>query len=310
MTTTNSQPPETPPRRRTQQVIVGAANRSIVAHTFNFIINVNHKTIVGSLVIAATAVTVYYLFANDAKTLPDVALNRPESSANSSAVPAVTRTMPARVHRGVDKGTLLACPGSMVLVGHGSFVAEYRKDVLSPKDVDVELEAFCLDRTEVTMNDYLDKCPSCSPPCPEIPWETDADQVPARCVTYTDAELYCQSMRRRLPTEDEWAYVVRSAFVNGRFRAYDGVCWNRSEPCAVGTMMDDVTAEGAHDLLANVAEWTSCRSLDCTAGGIAIGGSFVNIVESELSWTKRVVRGKFERFSHVGFRCAASPSPG
>ena len=82
----------------------------------------------------------------------------------------------------------------------------------------------CFDRTEVTVADYA-ACVErgrCDPPLSYDPkfeddlyrafcnWQSpDArDQHPVNCVTFEQAQLYCESSGARLPTDVEWRWVA------------------------------------------------------------------------------------------------------
>ena len=100
-------------------------------------------------------------------------------------------------------------------------------------------------------------------------------QQPAVQMTWYAAGLYCARKGKRLPTENEWEAAARGR-EDRRFPWGDGLprCgqvtiaddgWIPGKPdclvpavsVPVGTMTQDVTPEGVHDLGGNVSEWTA-----------------------------------------------------
>jgi len=126
------------------------------------------------------------------------------------------------------------CPTGMLAVSVAGGVEE-RGRLASP---------YCLDRTEVTVADYL-LCVGtgdCTPPggqvrVPDIPskdlslWSrscngphSERSQHPVNCVDSGQAEAYCAAVGKRLPTEAEWQWAATGGEESRRFP------WGESKP--------------------------------------------------------------------------------
>jgi formylglycine-generating enzyme required for sulfatase activity len=187
----------------------------------------------------------------------------------------------------------------------------------------VTVKTFAMDRTEVTVDAYA-KCVSaggCSPAGTghdDCNAKRDASgDEPINCVTFPQAEAYCEWRHARLPTEEEWEYAARGK--EGRVHPWgDGHPKNRAcylrkpagqRTCSVASHPVDKTPEGIFDLGGNVAEWTTsayCNydGSDCKPGHrVTRGGSWDML-------NPAYVRSSFRDFVpdaawgyNLGFRC-------
>ncbi|MBK6534033.1 MAG: SUMF1/EgtB/PvdO family nonheme iron enzyme [Deltaproteobacteria bacterium] len=137
-----------------------------------------------------------------------------------------------------------SCPAGMQLVPAGMFQmgsSSGNADTRPPHAV--RLRAFCMDETEVTVAAYRG-CPTCAAPGTgaACTWGvTGRENHPVNCVSWFQADAYCQALGKRLPTEAEWEYAARGP--EGRVYPWGNtypdrqLCWNRrsSGPCAVGS---------------------------------------------------------------------------
>jgi formylglycine-generating enzyme required for sulfatase activity len=162
-------------------------------------------------------------------------------------------------------------------------------------------------------------------------WFTQTDLEPVVCVSWNDAEAYCQWLSDvegksyRLPTESEWEYACRAgsstAYCFGKFEFRFGwYAWylsnsgNRTHP--VGQKKPN--AWGLYDMHGNVGEWCSDRYGDYPSGAVTDptgastgssrvrrGGGWIDGAASCRS-ADRGRNGPSHRNSYLGFRLALS----
>ena len=113
-----------------------------------------------------------------------------------------------------------AATGDMVLIPAGKFMMGCNETVDSEWQDDekpyheVYLDAYSIDRHEVTLSDYR-KCVEsgkCKEPgsSGECNWgKSDRSNHPVNCVDWTQAGQYCEYAGKRLPTEAEWEKAAR-----------------------------------------------------------------------------------------------------
>jgi formylglycine-generating enzyme required for sulfatase activity len=186
------------------------------------------------------------------------------------------------------------------------------------------VRTFCLDRTEVTVSAYeacakVGACKTEELECGNAAtWgKKGAEFNPINCVTWDEAENFCQEHGKRLPSEAEWEWAARGgerawAFPWGDEPPGDRACWDgtgnaegdgqRKGTCPVGGASRGRSAAGAVDLAGNVREWTS------TPEGrhrVVRGGSWGDSSPEFLTSSFRGWNAPDERIELTGFRCAA-----
>jgi formylglycine-generating enzyme required for sulfatase activity len=172
-------------------------------------------------------------------------------------------------------------PGGTVSIGpHASDTPPQR----------VQVSPFFIDRTEVTVAAYL-KCAKARH-CKLPPYQPGCNstrkkprlQHPMNCISKRNAERYCTTQGKRLPTTAEWQAAAGGtdgrSYPWGNEAAGEQLCWQRrtnglEETCPVGSFPQGASPVGALDMAGNVAEWTSTVDPDSGMGGFFIrGGSY------------------------------------
>ncbi|MBK6846958.1 MAG: formylglycine-generating enzyme family protein [Proteobacteria bacterium] len=176
---------------------------------------------------------------------------------------------------GLPRGVAAAAPSS-VPIAAGWFVrgsAEGEPDERPPQRV--WLDAFAIDRFEVTRGQYADcvRAGRCRPP--QVYEGSQGLRLPVVGVSWEDARAYCAWRGQRLPTEAEWERAARGRTPRtypwgeelrcdranfGSF-AGDGLCAGRNpgRVVEVGSHATGASPEGVEDLAGNAWEWVADR---------------------------------------------------
>lgn len=216
-----------------------------------------------------------------------------------------------------------ATDSSIVKIPAGAYViGDDNRSVFARPRHTVQLAAFAIDRTEVTVDDYKQYANAT-----RTPWsnsETNG-RVPAIHVPWNDAGNYCAWRHKaagRLPTEFEWEAAARGP--GGRTFAWgegsagaraNTASFGREGPVSVGSFPTGATPDGVEDMVGNVWEWTS-SSFEAYPGAPALpdsmrnyrvsrGGAFDTI--DSLATTTLRGRLRFDtpaaNLVNTGFRC-------
>ncbi|MFH1018319.1 MAG: bifunctional serine/threonine-protein kinase/formylglycine-generating enzyme family protein, partial [Pseudomonadota bacterium] len=198
-----------------------------------------------------------------------------------------------------------ACPSDMAVIPAGEFLfGSDRNDpdwnsLVEPPAARMPLGKFCVDRYE---------------------FPNRKAAVPKTAVTWTEAQLACTQVGKRLCTQEEWERACKGPGARVRNRRFPyGDTWDpsrcdteRKEPgsgelsdrklAAAGTFPGCVTPEGVFDMSGNADEWTSSRGRFTTEARITHGGSFHHPGwRSRCSSLREVLQGTKDE--DIGFRC-------
>jgi formylglycine-generating enzyme required for sulfatase activity len=170
-------------------------------------------------------------------------------------------------------------------------------------------------------------------------YQTSEGALPMNCISWTDADAFCQAAGKRLPTEAEWEYAAGGGAEHRRFP------WGPAPPSAAllnscdrscvaspnhlppgqkpifdeddhfpqlapgGRFPAGDSKFGVHDMAGNVWEWTS--SPYCTYPEHACasqhrvfrGGGWGGAMLSNVRTSARMWSHPSHRYNDVGFRC-------
>jgi formylglycine-generating enzyme required for sulfatase activity len=193
-------------------------------------------------------------------------------------------------------------------------------DKTNDKAGEAKVASYCIDRTEVTASAYEAsvKSGTCTatqggdPSCNA--GVADRKNHPINCVDWSQANAYCESLGRRLPTEEEWENAARGRdgrpFPWGKDQPKEQLCWNRSAEgkpnttCPVASYAKGNSPFGVADMAGNVFEWTSTED---GAHRISRGGSWVLDNPDFVRSAFRVKSNPAMQDAGLGFRCASAP---
>jgi formylglycine-generating enzyme required for sulfatase activity len=193
----------------------------------------------------------------------------------------------------------------------------------------VTLKAYWIDQTEVTLRQFKTfenaqnyESKACG----------DGDNYPVACVTWYDAQAYCQWAGRRLPTEAEWEKAARGGLVGVQYpwgngspscipKAQNGAQYDACDGQTVPVKTFDVNGFGLYDMAGNVWEWVADwyqndyytnspshnppgpevgKNRVLRGGGWSYNGNYLRVAYRH---------GEVPEYasSNIGFRCAADP---
>ena len=192
-------------------------------------------------------------------------------------------------------------------------------DPLAVPAHDVSVAAFCIDLTETSEAQYR-ACKSCGPPPPQHGCSNGSTDLPAVCLSHSQAEKACRERSMRLPSEEEWEYAARGKegrpYPWGSRWPVSSVCVSDrgggapGDRCPVGSSKDDRAPEGVLDLEGNAKEWTrtvvcDARMKPCQNGFVLRGNSVSDVAPLEVVDARDVFDDRVVGF---GFRCVATPN--
>jgi formylglycine-generating enzyme required for sulfatase activity len=213
-------------------------------------------------------------------------------------------------------------PGGTVYIGRPQSVS---KSATPPQRAQVS--PFFIDRTEVTVAAYL-KCAKARD-CKLPPYQPGCNSTrkkprlehPMNCINKLDAERYCTTQGKRLPTTAEWQAAAGGtdgrSYPWGNEAAGEQLCWQArtdglEETCPVGSFPQGASPFGALDMAGNVEEWTSTGNPDCEMNCFFIRGGSYRVDDMELGSPETLqirvdestASGEISWGPTVGVRCA------
>jgi eukaryotic-like serine/threonine-protein kinase len=272
---------------------------------------------------------------HDTATVPPSPTNRPASTDTPVPTPVVPSPVPAP---GVGSQRLRATDGvTMVYVPAGTFKMGSDSGDSDEKPVhDVTLDAFWIDRTEVTNAQYA-QCVSagqCAAP-PVTKSATGASyygnsqygNYPVIYVSLNDADKYCKWAGGHLPTEAQWEYAARGpqsvTYPWGNDRPNDTLLnYNQKigDATSVGSYPRGASWVGAFDMAGNVWEWVQdwygaySDSAQTNPTGPASGNTRVlrgGSWNDDGYYVRAALRNNYGILglirNDVGFRCVVAP---
>jgi formylglycine-generating enzyme required for sulfatase activity len=264
--------------------------------------------------------------------IADLEVRPPFDAADASdADAAVDSKITEDAHPCSAKSSTISCPADMVAVPGGCYATYFGGR-------DVAIDAYCIDRTEVTAASYR-TCVDVGG-CPDEPaavtlgpmddptkydlyvaacniGQPTRENHPMNCVKWTSARAFCASKGKRLPTTDEWEWVARgesrgALYPWGTAEPADQLCWSGggfglSNTCPVGAFPSGDDPLGIHDLAGNVAEHTSTESMGTASDHVVRGGSWSEVYPLRVGLTVGFSHPSDWKNNNIGFRCALTP---
>jgi formylglycine-generating enzyme required for sulfatase activity len=161
----------------------------------------------------------------------------------------------------------------MVLIPAGEFLmgsndtGPQKDNYLAYPEHKVDLKAYWIDKYEVTNLQFLDfttqkKYSSKDGAKWRLFFTPDTAMAPVVSISWNDAEAFCKSQGKRLPTEEEWEKAARGTdgrrypwgneWIDNKANTHET---GNSKPVNIG-QFEDASPFGVHDTLGNVQEWT------------------------------------------------------
>ena len=181
----------------------------------------------------------------------------------------------------------------------------------------IYLDAFYIDQYEITYEEFHRFKPI-------LEYEIKDPTEPIRGVNWYEADAYCLSKEKRLPTEIEWEKAARGTdgrlFVWGSDFNQDYANFGK-QVLIVGSNLKDSSVYGLADMNGNVSEWTAdwykpypnSKFQDKLFGEnvkVLRGGSYHKIEHGFIKEFAIVSYRNYapprDRFWDTGFRCAKS----
>lgn len=217
------------------------------------------------------------------------------------------------------------CPDGMASIKGARFWLGSKFGSESPEESPrylTELADYCLDYTEVTVAAYhaCVEGGDCDPAYADTQLcnsgHDGRQDHPINCVSWYQAQAFCEWRGARLPSEAEWEFAARGGEDYRRYpwgdASPDGnACWKSPTSCPVASYPSG--AFGLYDITGNVWEWVAdgfgpypWPDPDSPHRGYR-GGSFSRRFEKWMQPRLRNWWAPEKHGAHLGFRCATNP---
>ncbi len=142
----------------------------------------------------------------------------------------------------------------MVYIPEGEFTYGHREDPKTALGKKIALKAFLIDRYETQRGDYRKFKP-------DYQFTPGKEKFPVVLVTFAEAEAYCQSAGKRLPTEQEWEKAARGPkggkWPWGKYQVHPNNGFSGFIPEPVDKRTEWISPYGVYGMGHNVWEWTA-----------------------------------------------------
>ncbi len=191
--------------------------------------------------------------------------------------------------------------GGMVLVPAGKFIFGDEDESIVEE---IDLKAFYIDQYEITNALYKEFKPKHDFPA-------DKADHPVVNVSWHDADTYCTSLGKRLPTEEEWEKAARGAdelwypwgddFDSEKANTREA---SINDTTPVGMYETGKSVYEVYDMCGNVREWVDAwYDIDDQIYRVVRGGGYIDDEEVVFTFTIRKSIPE-DKKAYVGFRCA------
>jgi serine/threonine protein kinase/formylglycine-generating enzyme required for sulfatase activity len=230
-------------------------------------------------------------------------------------------------------------PEGMIYIPGGIFQMGYNMangDLQSGPPHQVTVEPFFIDKFEVTIEAYLKNQNSTGQPGQpdqtgqpgqtEQTGQTKDGKLPMVNVTWREADSYCRSQGKRLPTEEQWEFAARGTdgriYPWGNFfeRGRANVAHPSGDFSPVGSFPDGDSPFGVSDMSGNAMEWTDSdfrvyegsryKPSGCSEPCKVIrGGAYFDREQDSTAVFRReyepsILSRRRNAYAVLGFRCA------
>jgi serine/threonine protein kinase/formylglycine-generating enzyme required for sulfatase activity len=165
-----------------------------------------------------------------------------ERQAPTPVAEPISSTVPEPTPTVAPEG-MVYIPGGTFQMGYGD--ADINNQSGPPHEINVS--PFFIDKYEVTIEAYQGS------------QNRSEGKLPATGVTWIEADIYCKSLGKRLPTEEEWEFAARGS--DGRLYPWGnqfevGIANLTGKLVPVGSFPDGDSPFGVSDMSGNAMEWT------------------------------------------------------